>query len=100
MPEQLLSTYFEKGFFAAVGFIGTAALTAVGIHAKQDREFRTAIHKKLDDRVEAIHAKIDDHARHVNENHPDNQDFKLMFKTMNARFDSLDKDVREIRGKI
>ncbi len=107
MPEQLLSSYFEKGFFAAVGFICTAALTAVGLHAKQDKDFREKIHRKVDDRVESLHEKIDDHARYVNQNHPDNREFKLMmktmdtqFKSMNGRLGSVDRELKAIREKI
>lgn len=93
--EQLLGAYFEKGFFGAIGLMCTAALGAVGLHAKQDREFR-----------KAIHDKVDKNHIHVVENHPDIKAFDLLLKGMddqfsnlNTRLDSMQKDIREVRGK-
>ncbi len=99
MPEELITTYVEKGFFAALGFILTASLTIVGFQFKTARDFRTTIHSKIDSNNNTIHKRVTDEQRHVSENHPSNADFAMMMDTMNKGFDRVSKDIRELRSK-
>jgi len=89
MPEQLLATYMEKGFFAAIGFILTGLLALVGFHAKKNSEFRTSVHKK-----------IDENAKRVIDNHPSKDEFAIAFKALGKQLDSVQKDIREVREKL
>ncbi len=85
---QDLATYFEKGFFAAIGFIATGFLALFGFHAKSNKEFRANIHKKVDDlsvRVSDIHIT--------------KGEFQIAFDSLNKDIESIKTDVREIRER-
>jgi|GEM_PF-4206347 len=89
MPEQLLSTYIEKGFFGAIGFIITSIIGLMMFNLKQNKDFRTVVHKK-----------IDHNAQRVVDNHPSKDEFTLAFKSLENQMVSIQKDVREIRSKL
>ena len=89
MPEQLLATYIEKGFFAAVGFIFTGILGLFMFNAKQNKEFRVIIHKK-----------IDRNAQRVIDNHPSKDELSIYFDALNDRISDIREDIKYIKDKL
>ena len=89
MPEQLITTYLEKGFFAAIAFIFTGMMGLMMFSLKQNKEFRAKVHEK-----------IDENAKRVLDSHPSKDEFTLAFEMLGKQISSVQKDVREIREKL
>lgn len=77
MPDKL-DILFEKGFIGSVMFMLTGALTLLGFKLNSDREFKNLVHRKIDRNDISINAKLDDHKRHMLDNHPSNNEFKML----------------------
>lgn len=83
------SDFVEKGFWWAVGLIGTISCGSITLWAKKDSETR----KEL----AVLHKRVTNFELSVAQNYPSNADLKMMFDGLTQRLDSLQTDVREIR---
>ena len=95
MPDNLLSPFFEKGFFAAVGLICTGCLTAIGLKTKSDAQFRRDIFK----RTISIEKDLNNKHNHILENYPDKDDFKMLAEAMKDGFKDIKQEIRSGRNE-
>lgn len=86
MPENI-SPFLEKGFFAAIGLLGTGALTAVGIKSKADNQFKRDTFKRISALEKDMNAK---HA-HILENYPSKDDFNRLEDAVASGFGDINK---------
>lgn len=77
MPDKY-TPLFENGLIAAIGFVFTAILSAVGLHVKSDIKFKQDVHK----RINKVELTMRDKHDHILENYPDKDDFNRLEKSM------------------
>ena len=78
MPDKV-DILLERGFFGMLAFMGTTLLTFVGVHIKGDKDFRLAIHKKIDKNHITITDKLDTHKEQVSENYVSKDKFDMLY---------------------
>lgn len=82
--------FVEKGFWWAVGIIGTYIFISITLRARKDSEVKKEF--------AVLHGRVTDLERSVAQNYPSNNDLRIIFDSINQRLDSLQTDVREIRN--
>lgn len=94
MDSSFNQVFLEKGFWAALGFLGTLFLTTVGIAVRNETTFRSAVSKKF----ARVHEKIDDHRQHVAENYVDKSDMDRLIDRIENGFSEIKKEIRDVRN--
>lgn len=90
MPDNF-TPFLEKGFFAALGLIGTGILTAIGIKSKADNQFKRDTFKRMNALEKDMNAK---HA-HILENYPSKDDFNTLAEIMRDGFKEVRSDIKK-----